>query len=136
LFLLTLALIRELTFLILLGNHAAQRWASRSPLAAKSDEERQPLLARTDAATRLGSSDGSEHSAASYGSTLQDEDGEETQDEERQGEAPEYPWEERERKAREQMEKKLLEEGNWLTYVKRFRVRNTRLIDILSEWIF
>ncbi|KAF6808015.1 ABC transporter [Colletotrichum musicola] len=72
-----------------------------------SDEERQSLLAQDDPKSRLNSSgSGSQSSSSGYGSTSQ----------------PESYWEERQRKAQEEMEKRLQEEGNWLTYIKGFTI--------------
>jgi hypothetical protein len=105
--------LRYLVLLCMVGTYCARWYASRTP-PPSSDEERQSLL---HPASADGSSSGD--SEASYGSTLQ---GDQTQTV-----SPEYPWEERERKARERMEKKLLEEGNWLTYVKRFRVSSIEM---------
>lgn len=71
-----------------------------------SDEERQSLLAEDDPKRLSSSGSGSQSSSSGYGSTSQ----------------PESYWEERQRKAREEMEKRLQEEGNWLTYIKGFTV--------------
>ncbi|KAF3801024.1 Heavy metal tolerance protein [Colletotrichum gloeosporioides] len=72
-----------------------------------TDEERQSLLAQDDPKSRLNSSgSGSQSSGSGYGSTSQ----------------PESYWEERQRKAQEEMEKRLQEEGNWLTYIKGFTI--------------
>lgn len=72
-----------------------------------TDEERQSLLAQDDPKSRLNSSgSGTQSSGSGYGSTSQ----------------PESYWEERQRKAQEEMEKRLQEEGNWLTYIKGFTV--------------
>jgi ABC transporter transmembrane region/ABC transporter len=101
--------LRYLLLILLTGYYFAHQFTSRA--SPSSDEERQSLLPEVATACRRGSQ-------GSYGSTLQEEGVEQEQNE-----SLEYPWEERERKAREQMEKKLLEEGNWLTYVKRFKVR-------------
>nr|XP_036579792.1 heavy metal tolerance protein [Colletotrichum truncatum]KAF6787472.1 heavy metal tolerance protein [Colletotrichum truncatum] len=79
----------------------------RSTQEGASDEERQSLLAQDDPKSRLNSSgSGSQSSSSGYGSTNQ----------------PESYWEERQRKAQEEMEKRLQEEGNWLTYIKGFTI--------------
>jgi hypothetical protein len=101
--------LRILLLVTTLGTYFARYAASFH--SASSDKERQPLLP-TATAGRLGSSGG--QPGASYGST--------SQAQQNQNESPEYIWEERERKAREKMEKRLQEEGNWLTYAKRFLV--------------
>lgn len=117
--------VRYVVLVSMVSLYFAQRYASRAP--PSSDEERQSLLPRANSTDRLGSSGSSENSENSYGSTL--EEGQEGQEGQEQTGTPEYPWEERERKAREQMEKRLLEQGNWLTYVKRFKVWHLAGID-------
>ncbi|KAJ2900779.1 hypothetical protein MKZ38_002217 [Zalerion maritima] len=66
------------------------------------ETERQPLIPK----------DGDRTSAngTAYGTTTQSND------------ANELPWERGDRKARENMQKKLEDDGNWFTYVKRFKV--------------
>ncbi|KXH67823.1 ABC transporter [Colletotrichum salicis] len=73
-----------------------------------TDEERQSLLGQDDPKSRLSSSgNGSQSSTSTYGTT---------------SDAPESYWAERQRKAQEEMEKRLQEEGNWLTYIKGFGI--------------
>ncbi|TIC94064.1 Heavy metal tolerance protein [Colletotrichum higginsianum] len=72
-----------------------------------SDEERQSLLGQDDPKSRLSSSgNGSQSSGSGYGTN----------------DPPESYWAERQRKAQEEMEKRLQEEGNWLTYIKGFTI--------------
>ncbi|KAK1959787.1 ABC transporter [Colletotrichum sublineola] len=72
-----------------------------------SDEERQSLLGQDDPKSRLSSSgNGSQSSGTTYGTN----------------DPPESFWAERQRKAQEEMEKRLQEEGNWLTYIKGFTI--------------
>ncbi|KAK2032003.1 ABC transporter [Colletotrichum zoysiae] len=72
-----------------------------------SDEERQSLLGKDDPKSRLSSSGtGSQSSGSGYGTN----------------DPPESFWAERQRKAQEEMEKRLQEEGNWLTYIKGFTI--------------
>ncbi|KAK1991708.1 ABC transporter [Colletotrichum falcatum] len=72
-----------------------------------SDEERQSLLGQDDPKSRLSSSgNGSQSSGSGYGTN----------------DPPESFWAERQRKAQEEMEKRLQEEGNWLTYIKGFTI--------------
>ncbi|KAF9876638.1 ABC transporter [Colletotrichum karsti] len=71
-----------------------------------TDEERQSLLAEDDPKRLNSSGSESQSSSSGYGTTSQ----------------PESYWEERQRKAKEEMEKRLQEEGNWLTYIKGFTV--------------
>ncbi|OHE92268.1 ABC transporter [Colletotrichum orchidophilum] len=73
-----------------------------------TDEERQSLLGQDDPKSRLSSSgNGSQSSGSGYGTT---------------SDPPESYWAERQRKAQEEMEKRLQEEGNWLTYIKGFAI--------------
>ncbi|KAK2040158.1 ABC transporter [Colletotrichum somersetense] len=72
-----------------------------------SDEERQSLLGKDDPKSRLSSSGtGSQSSGSGYGTN----------------DPPESFWAERQRKAQEEMEKRLQKEGNWLTYIKGFTI--------------
>ncbi|EFZ03221.2 ABC transporter [Metarhizium robertsii ARSEF 23] len=78
-------------------------WRCVQAIHHRSDEEHQPLLADAANGTPSG-----------YGSTS---DTEAASDEE-----AEYNWERREREAKEIMEKRLKEGGNWFTYAKGFMV--------------
>ncbi|KAK1585703.1 ABC transporter [Colletotrichum navitas] len=72
-----------------------------------SDEERQSLIGQDDPKSRLSSSgNGNQSSSSTYGTN----------------DPPESVWAERQRKAQEEMEKRLQEEGNWLTYIKGFTI--------------
>lgn len=81
----------------------ASFWRCVQAIHHRSDEEHQPLLADAANGTPSG-----------YGSTS---DTEAASDEE-----AEYNWERREREAKEIMEKRLKEGGNWFTYAKGFMV--------------
>ncbi|KAH6610090.1 heavy metal tolerance [Trichoderma cornu-damae] len=79
------------------------------------DQERQSLLPKPNGdqpETREISGKPANHS--SYGSTSQTETASNS--------APEYSWERREREARESMEKRLEEGGNWFEYAKGFTI--------------
>ncbi|KAK1472653.1 ABC transporter [Colletotrichum tamarilloi] len=80
----------------------------RASQEESTDEERQSLLGQDDPKSRLSSSgNGSQSSTSTYGTT---------------SDPPESYWAERQRKAQEEMEKRLQEEGNWLTYIKGFGI--------------
>lgn len=70
--------------------------------ALADDTERQPLLAQEN---------GSAANGKSYGGTATSK-----------ADSVELPWERVDRQIRENMKKKLENDGNWLTYVKRFKV--------------
>lgn len=108
-----LVAIRCLGMLSLVAWRIPFSWSSNTP--AKPDVERQSLLPKPST-TRHGSPNGqSQHSEESgYGSTLQAE--------ESSDETPEYSWERRQREAKEAMEKRLQEGGNWFEYAKGFKV--------------
>lgn len=79
-----------------------------------SDEEHQSLLPKHGGAAQAQTADASGYGAA-------------TDSDQSLGEAAEFSWERREREAREAMEKRLKEGGNWLEYTKGFMVRCTPL---------
>ncbi|KHN98632.1 heavy metal tolerance protein [Metarhizium album ARSEF 1941] len=80
-------------------------WRCIQAVRRRSDEECQPLLAGAGNGTASGSG---------YGSTS---DTEAASDDE-----AEYCWERRKREARESMERRLQEGGNWFTYAKGFMI--------------
>ncbi|KAK0734926.1 hypothetical protein B0T26DRAFT_87427 [Lasiosphaeria miniovina] len=137
---------RYIALLLALAFYAEGLWTARQENS--TDSERQSLLKPNghpngDASeTADGQSDGQQHEG--YGSTTSDsatsdsetansaasdsatsdsasDDGETTKTDTKAGKA-ESPWERRERQANEQMEKRLKEKGNWITYAKSFLV--------------
>lgn len=95
--------------LLLLIGLISWRASSAQEIPAAPDEERQLLLPKVgDAAASQGGS------GAAYGTT--------SQSDQSSGNAAEYNWERREREAREAMEKRLREGGNWFQYSKGFLV--------------
>lgn len=102
---LVFAALRYYLLLTIVSVYVVQR--IRASQEEASDEERQSLLGQDDPKSRLSSSGtGSQSSGSGYGTT----------------DPPESHWAERQRKAQEEMEKRLQEEGNWLTYIKGFTV--------------
>lgn len=85
---------------------------------AATDEERQSLLPKTTATSGTSAGESQNGEAAGYGSTTQAEQ----TTEESAEETPEYNWERREREAKEAMQKRLEEGGNWFEYAKGFKV--------------
>ncbi|TLD11895.1 hypothetical protein PspLS_11231 [Pyricularia sp. CBS 133598] len=96
--------------------------------SSPDDTERQPLLQKTDNTVIHGS-------AGRYGSTQIDDSNGATQSDEQQigdsstvkakaksKDKAESPYERRRREARERMEKRLRQEGNWFLYMKSFTV--------------
>ncbi|KAK5996663.1 Heavy metal tolerance protein [Cladobotryum mycophilum] len=77
-----------------------------------SDQERASLLPKT---TGDDSTAPKNTTSPGYGATQRDDD------EESEG-SPEYSWERRDREARESMEKRLEEVGNWFEYTKGFMI--------------
>ena len=95
-------------------------WCSRD-VECGSDAEQQPLLQKNGGQSTT-SEDAENSDDSNYGSTS----GESTNASQTSTENAESPWEKRQREAREQMEKRLKEHGNWLTYAKSFAVSLTR----------
>lgn len=94
-------------------------WTKATPEVL--DQERQSLLPKPDSdEPESQATAGKPPNSPSYGSTTQsgDDDDDDTASEN----APEYSWERREREARESMEKRLEEGGNWFEYAKGFTV--------------
>lgn len=86
--------------------------------APATDQERQLLLPKPDGEQPdTGATAGKPANSTTYGSTTQSES----------ASNPEYIWERRDREARESMEKRLEEVGNWWEYAKGFAVCNPRL---------
>jgi hypothetical protein len=86
-------------------------WTKARPPA--TDQERQSLLPKPDGneAGTQGTA-GSSGNSPTYGSTAQSDNASD----------PEFSWERRQREARESMEKRLEEVGNWWEYAKGFAV--------------
>ncbi|KEY69913.1 hypothetical protein S7711_09013 [Stachybotrys chartarum IBT 7711] len=94
-------------------------WSCLPDLAGKAskpaDEERQALLIKGDTAgTDESNALLNDCNESGYGSTLRDDD--DADDD------AEYSWERRDREARENMEKRLKEGGNWFEYAKGFKI--------------
>jgi hypothetical protein len=101
-------------------------WTKASPLVL--DPETQSLLPKpNDDQLETQADSGKPANNSNYGSTTQSEATSSNTSE--SGNTPEYSWERREREARESMEKRLEEGGNWFEYAKGFTVR------IISELI-
>jgi len=92
-------------------------WGDRHKPESAGDAERQPLLKNG------GPTTSSEDSESANGSGYGSASGESTNTGQAGGDSAESPWEKRQREAREQMEKRLKEHGNWFTYAKSFAVR-------------
>ncbi|KAL7937322.1 hypothetical protein V8C35DRAFT_331176 [Trichoderma chlorosporum] len=87
-------------------------WTNSNP--SVFDEETQPLLSADDDQAGAQTTSGKVANGSSYGSTTQSEtDSDNTE---------EFNWERREREAREEMEKRLEEDGNWIEYAKGFMI--------------
>jgi hypothetical protein len=87
-----------------------------------TDSERQSLLKANGHASHDSDSDdqGNGTQQNGYGSTS---DGSSDSNQSSDTDDDENPYERRQRQASEQMEKRLKEKGNWVTYAKSFRVR-------------
>lgn len=85
-----------------------------------SDAERQSLLSKKLAANASSSEDSTE-TTNGYGSTS------ETATEEVSDTESEDSWIEEERKAKEKINQRLTQDGNWFTYAKGFAVRTSKL---------
>ncbi|TLD12687.1 uncharacterized protein PgNI_05020 [Pyricularia grisea] len=119
--------IREALAVSILVLYAIGRPRAEAP-SSPDDTERQPLLQKTDNTDIQGN-------AGRYGSTEADDSNEGTRSEEQQiGDSStvkaksrfkdnaESPYERRRREAKERMEKRLRQEGNWFLYMKSFAV--------------
>jgi len=108
--------LRGAIFIGLIVLYLFQRDSPGQP-SASEDEESQPLLGdangRADAA-ETGNQNGG------YGCTTTEAS---NKSKTAKSAAEENPHERRQREARENMEKRLKEDGNWFTYIKRFMVR-------------
>lgn len=84
-----------------------------------SDEESQPLLAEdnvnNEAQASANGQAGSQNQSSSYGAT-------QTSKAAANKQPVELPYERRQREGREKMEKRLQEDGNWFTYIRKFAV--------------
>lgn len=107
--------LRLASLVILVGWTCIGIWTRAS--APVLDQERQSLLPKPDGdQPEAQATAGKPANGSSYGST--------TQSETASNSSPEYSWERREREARESMEKRLEEGGNWFEYAKGFTVCN------------
>lgn len=104
-----------------------------------TDSEQQPLIPKNNdgtpvetlddsAGSRTSSGYGSTTDSSSSSSSTSDEEVESSKTSTTTNNGNESSWERREREAREEMEKRLKENGNWLEYAKRFLVSLTTLI--------
>ncbi|KAL7912633.1 hypothetical protein GGI35DRAFT_257958 [Trichoderma velutinum] len=84
------------------------------PIPSLFDEETQPLLSPDVEQSDAQADAGKPANGSSYGSTTQSESADRS--------TGEYVWERREREAREEMEKRLEEDGNWFEYAKGFMI--------------
>lgn len=109
-----LAIILALVFYFV-GNRSIQQENA-------TDAERQALLKTDDNTNNETDSDGQSEGARQngYGATS-DASSDSNQSSDTDGD--ENPYERRQRQASEQMEKRLREKGNWITYAKSFKVR-------------
>lgn len=85
------------------------------------EAERQSLIPKEDTAERDPAADADGREANDYGA-VSDTSSSTSSDHSQAGDGPESSWERRDREAREHMEKRLAEKGNWLTYAKSFLV--------------
>lgn len=107
-------IIVSVRYLCLLAVILAYFIGRQKPRQDKEDEETSPLLPKpspengtpTTADSGYGTADNSENNTDATNSPTD----------------PESPWERRQRLAREQMEKRLQSEGNWISYAKGFLI--------------
>lgn len=102
---------RFASLLVLITWSCIGLWAGARAVPEAADEEQQSLLPKDGATTATPGSNGT-----GYGATTGSEQTSEN--------TAEYTWERREREAREAMEKRLKEGGNWFEYTKGFMVRS------------
>ncbi|KAI6546553.1 hypothetical protein MCOR05_000584 [Pyricularia oryzae] len=120
-------MVRETLAVSILVLYASGRPKVEAP-SSPDDTERQPLLQKTDNPVVHGN-------AGRYGSTQAEDSSERTQPGEQQigdgskvkakaksKDTAESPYERRRREARERMETRLRQEGNWFLYIKSFAV--------------
>jgi len=117
---------RYLAFVLAFALYFEGGWSARREKGA--DSERQSLLKPTESGTLDGHKDSGDEvevgeQQTGYGTTTEASE-EESNDANisPSTERVESPWERREREAREQMEKRLKEKGNWFTYARSFMV--------------
>ncbi|KAK5663679.1 hypothetical protein OQA88_4110 [Cercophora sp. LCS_1] len=117
--------IRYLALILAVAFYMEGSWSAKKENG--TDSERQGLLESNsqDSATdanKIDQASGEQqqngYGATTNGSTDTTKNAAKTQSSDK----PESPWERRQREAKEQMEKRLKEKGNWLTYVKSFLV--------------
>lgn len=100
----SLSILRCTIFAALASCAALSWWAAAT--TAQTPEETESLLPKVDDPQTTG-----------YGATTQQNDNDRNE-----GDDAEYSWERRRREARETMEKRLKQNGNWFQYVKGFMV--------------
>ncbi|KND87512.1 Heavy metal tolerance protein [Tolypocladium ophioglossoides CBS 100239] len=101
--------VRFASLLVLIAWSCIGLWAGARETPDAADEERQSLLPKDGATAQTQGANGS-----GYGATTGSEQTSEN--------TAEYNWERREREAREAMEKRLKEGGNWFEYAKGFMI--------------
>ncbi|KAK3942121.1 hypothetical protein QBC46DRAFT_81711 [Diplogelasinospora grovesii] len=112
---------RYLSFVLALIVYFEGLYKSRQE--SGSDAERQTLLPKEDGNGALDASAAGEDEGQQNGYGATSDTATETSTNASQSptaENPESPWERREREASKQMEKRLKEKGNWVTYAKSF----------------
>jgi hypothetical protein len=93
-----------------------------------SEAEQQALIPKEDGQRQAGPLAGVQSlDADGYGSVPDD-----SADDARSTESPESEWERRNREAREQMEKRLAEQGSWLAYARSFMVTLCHPLPMIS----
>ncbi|KAI0186050.1 hypothetical protein EV127DRAFT_188838 [Xylaria flabelliformis] len=113
------AAISVIRFAVLLSVILIYFSAHRYTKAESCDEERSPLLAKSD----QRSSNGNGSADSGYGTNSEATNTDATNTETANSPTdPESPWERQQRLLREKMEKRLKEEGSWIAYIKGFLV--------------
>lgn len=116
---------RCLAFALGLGLYFEGSWNANKEKG--NDSERQGLLSvnnneASDSHKAGDDESGGEQQQSGYGTTESSEDESTDSNKSTSTERVESPWERRQREAREQMEKRLKEKGNWFTYARSFMV--------------
>jgi hypothetical protein len=124
-FVLSTVAARYLAFVLALVLYFEGGWSVRKEKG--TDSERQSLLKPDETGTSDSHKDSNDEAEAEqqqngYGTTEASEDESTDANKTSSTERVESPWERREREAREQMEKRLKEKGNWFTYARSFMV--------------
>lgn len=107
---------------------------SESTAFAASDPERQPLLGkilRSKATITRFATDGN-----TYRTNPSQTDSQATDATKSNDSVTEDPWIMKERKAKEMIMKRLKQDGNWVTYIKGFSVRQTRAYKVYCNCSF